>query len=119
MYIVRYFFVFAAAFLVDTIPFIGPPAWIVMVFFQVQYELNIWLVLIIGVTGSALGRYVYSLYIPLLSARLITTQKNDDVRFIGQKLNKKGWRVQIFVVLYTLMPLPTTPLFTAAGIARI
>src|SRR5437588_50228 len=94
-----YFFVFIAAFFVDLIPFIGPPAWTVMVFFQVRYGLNIWLVLITGVMGSALGRYVYSLYVPLLSAKIIKPEKNKDVAFIGQKLKEKGWQIQAFVVL--------------------
>src|SRR5205085_6428851 len=38
---------------------------------------------------------------------------------IGERLGGKGWRVQLFVFLYTLIPIPTTPLFTATGIARI
>jgi membrane protein YqaA with SNARE-associated domain len=114
-----YFLVFIAAFIVDLVPFFGPPAWTVMVFFQMRYGLNIWMVLAIGVFGSTLGRYILSLYIPYLSAKIIKEQKNEDIQFIGQKLANNGWRVQLFVLLYTLMPLPSTPLFTAAGMARI
>ena len=58
-----YLSVFVAAFLVDLLPFFGPPAWTVMVYFQMRFELNIWFVLISGVLGSALGRYVLFLYI--------------------------------------------------------
>ena len=114
-----YLSVFAAAFLVDLLPFFGPPAWTVMVFFQMKFELNIWLVLIFGVFGSALGRYVLFLYIPYLSERYIKVEKNEDLHFIGNKLAEKGWKIQAFVFLYTLMPLPTTTLFSAAGIAKI
>ena len=118
MDILPYFLVFVAAMLVDLIPLIGPPAWTAMVFFQVRYGLDIWMVLVLGVTGSAIGRYWYSRYVPWLSDRLIKREKNEDVQFIGKRLNAKGWKTQTFVVLYTLMPLPTTPLFTAAGMAR-
>jgi membrane protein YqaA with SNARE-associated domain len=114
-----YVLVFLAAFLVDSVPFFGPPAWTVMVFFQMRYGLNIWWVLIVGVLGSTLGRYLLSKYIPWLSGKVIKVQKNEDIRFIGQKLGDDGWRIQLFVLLYTLMPLPSTPLFTAAGMARI
>jgi membrane protein YqaA with SNARE-associated domain len=114
-----YLFVFIASFLVDLLPFIGPPAWTVMVFFQMHYGLNIWFVLIAGVIGSTLGRYTLSQYIPWLSDRYINVKKNDDLKFIGQKLSTKGWQVQLFVLLYTLTPLSSTPLFTAAGMARI
>ena len=114
-----YIIVFFAALLVDVIPFIGPPAWTVMVFFQMKYGLDIWTVLAFGVPGSAVGRYLYSLYIPLLSDKFIKPEKNEDVRFIGSKLNHNKWKTRTFVLLYTLMPLPTTPLFTAAGMARV
>jgi len=119
MNILIYLLLFVACLVVDIVPFIGPPAWIVMVFFQVKFGLNIWLVLIIGVTGSAIGRYLYSAYIYLLSRHFIKAQKNDDLQFIGGRLANHGWKVQLFVLLYTLMPLPSTPLFTAAGCARI
>ena len=114
-----YVLVFIAAFIVDLVPFFGPPAWTVMVFFQIRYDLNIWMVLVIGVVGSTLGRYILSLYIPVLSAKIIKKKKNEDIQFIGQKLANNGWQVQLFVLLYTLMPLPSTPLFTAAGMAKI
>src|SRR5436189_70288 len=114
-----YILVFVSSFLVDVIPFVGPPAWTVMVFFQVKYNLNVWILLLFGVTGSALGRYCYSVYIKKLSDRFVKKQKNEDLQFIGERLGEKGWRVQLFVFLYTLIPIPTTPLFTATGIARI
>lgn len=119
MNILVYILVFLASLLVDIVPFIGPPAWMVMVFFQMRFGLNIWFVLIVGVTGSAIGRYLYSSYIHLLSVHFIKPQKNDDLQFIGRRLAGKGWKIQFFVILYTLMPLPSTPLFTAAGCARI
>jgi membrane protein DedA with SNARE-associated domain len=114
-----YLSVFAAAYLVDLLPFFGPPAWTVMVFFQMKFDLNIWFVLFFGVLGSALGRYTLFLYIPYLSVRYIKMEKNEDLQFIGKKLENNGWKVQVFVFLYTLMPLPTTTLFSAAGIAKI
>ncbi len=114
-----YVYVFLAALIVDLLPFFGPPAWIVMVFFQMRYNLNIWVVLVVGVIGSTLGRYLLSKYIPYLSAKMIKPQKNDDIQYIGERLGNSGWKVQAFVLLYTLMPLPSTPLFTASGMARI
>lgn len=119
MNILIYLLVFIAALLVDVVPFIGPPAWTVMVFFQVKYGLSIWFVLVVGVLGSAVGRYLYSCYIHRFSNYLIKPEKNNDLYFIGGKLANSGWKVQLFVLLYTLMPLPSTPLFTAAGVARM
>ncbi|HEY1032629.1 MAG TPA: hypothetical protein VGD89_12705 [Flavipsychrobacter sp.] len=119
MDVLLYILVFLAALAVDLIPFFGPPAWTVMVFLQMRYGLNIWPVLIVGVVGSAIGRYLYSLYIPYFSSRLLKQQKNEDMMYIGSRLNENNWKVQVFVLLYTVLPLPSTPLFTAAGISRI
>jgi membrane protein DedA with SNARE-associated domain len=114
-----YLVVFVASFAVDLIPIIGPPAWTVMLVLAAKYDLNLWGVLLAGVPGSALGRYVLSLYIPKLSDKLLKRQKNEDLQFLGNKLGQTRWKSWTFVFLYTLMPLPSTPLFTAAGVARI
>jgi NADH:ubiquinone oxidoreductase subunit 2 (subunit N) len=92
-----YFLVFFASFLVDVIPLIGPPAWTVMVFFQIKFDLNIWLVLFPGVIGSAIGRYYYSIYVKWLAERFVKEEKNHDLLFLGSRLSGKGWKIQLFV----------------------
>lgn len=84
-----------------------------------RYGLDIWMVLAVGVPGSAVGRYLYSLYVPYLSNKFIKPEKNEDVRFIGSKLNHNVWKTRAFALVYTLMPLPSTPLFTAVGMANV
>ena len=90
-----------------------------MAFFRIHYGLNLWMILTAGVIGSTAGRYLLSTYMPWISERMIKAKKNEDLMFIGERLSGNGWQVQLFVLLYTLMPLPSTPLFTVAGIARI
>jgi membrane protein YqaA with SNARE-associated domain len=114
-----YLLVFAASLLVDLIPFIGPPAWTVMVFFQVKYRLNIWIVLVAGVLGSTIGRYVLTLYIPRFTSKVVNTEKDKDLEFLGKRLSGNTWKIQLAVFVYTLIPIPTTPLFTAIGMAKV
>jgi membrane protein YqaA with SNARE-associated domain len=114
-----YLFVFLASLAVDLIPFFGPPAWMAMVFFLTKYDLNPWLVLAAGVPGSVLGRYVLSRYIPLISDRLVKKRKSDELKFVGGKLRQTLWRSWLFVFIYSCLPMSTTALFTAAGMARI
>jgi len=111
--------VFLAALGVDLIPVFAPPAWTLMVFFLVKFHLNPWGVLVVGVTGSALGRYVFSLYIPKVSGKLIKRRKDQELEFVGKKLGQSRWKTWTFVFVYTLTPLSTTALFTAAGMAKI
>jgi membrane protein DedA with SNARE-associated domain len=115
----QYLLVFIGTILVDLVPVIGPPAWTVMVFLQVHYDLNIWIVLIVGVIGSTIGRYCLSVYIPKITDKILKQEKNEDLEFLGEKLSQKRWRSWLFVFVYTLVPLPSTPIFTAAGIARV
>jgi len=110
--------VFAAALVLDVIPFM-PPAWMAMVFLLVKFDLNPWLVLVFGVGGSTVGRYLFSLYVRKFSTHFIKRFKNKDLEFLGQKLTQTLWRAWLFVLLYTLIPISTSPLFTAAGIAKV
>jgi membrane protein DedA with SNARE-associated domain len=114
-----YLVVFLSALAVDLIPVAGPPAWTVMVFLLMKFDLNPWGVLAAGVPGSALGRFLLSLYIPKVSSKFLKRRKNEELEFVGKKLAPNNWRTWLFVFVYTLMPLPTTALFTAAGLAKV
>jgi membrane protein DedA with SNARE-associated domain len=115
----QYLLVFVGAFLFDVVFFPFLPAFTIIVFFQIMFGLNIWLVIVIGVIGSILGRYILTLYIPLMAVRIFKKSKNEDVQFLGKKMKEKGWRSQIVIIAYSLLPLPTTPLFLAGGMAKI
>ena len=115
----KYVLVFFGAFLFDVVPFPFPPAFTIMVFLQIVFDLNIWMVIIVGVAGSILGRYVLTLYIPIIASKIFKPAKNEDVQYLGKILKEKGWKSQLVIVSYSLLPLPTTPLFIAAGMAKI
>jgi len=115
----QYLLVFVGSFFFDVVPIPFPPAFTIMVFLQIMFGLNIWGVIVIGVTGSILGRYVLTLYIPFLAGRIFKRSKNEDVEFLGEIMKEKGWKSQVVIIAYSLLPLPTTPLFLAAGMAKI
>jgi membrane protein YqaA with SNARE-associated domain len=114
-----YLLVFLATLAVDTIPIFAPPAWIVLVILLVKFHLNPWLVVLIGVTGSTLGRYILTRYIPKISSSLVNRREDANLRYIGSKLGKAKWSSAFFVFFYTLTPLSTTALFTAVAAARV
>ncbi|CAN5332260.1 hypothetical protein BH09BAC5_BH09BAC5_02620 [soil metagenome] len=115
----QYLLVFTGSMLVDILPLPLPPAFTIMVFLQITFDLNIWWVITIGVLGSIAGRYILSLYIPNLAKHIFNPKKNEDVQFLGQKLKAKEGKGKILILIYSLMPLPTTPLFIAGGMARM
>jgi len=115
----QYLLVFLGAMAVDIVPFPLPPAFVVMIFLQIVYDLNIWAVIVIGVFGSIVGRYILTLYIPKIAGEIFKPAKNEDVQYLGKKLKEKGWKSQLGILVYSLLPLPTTPLFIAGGMAKI
>jgi membrane protein YqaA with SNARE-associated domain len=114
-----YLVVFVGALGVDLIPVVAPPAWTIMAFLLVKYRLNPWGVLAAGVPGSALGRFFFSLYIPKFSDRVVARRKKEELTYVGKRLDRTLWRTWTFVLVYTLTPLSTTALFTAAGMTKI
>jgi len=115
----QYFLVFLGALLFDIVPFPFAPAFTIMMFLQIVFELNVWAVIVIGVAGSVLGRYILLLYAPLLAVKYLNTSKNNDIQFLGEKMSENKWKGQMIVLAYSLLPLPTTPLFLGAGISRL
>ena len=115
----HYVLVFLGAMLVDIVPLPLPPAFTVMVFFQIKYDLNIWFVIGVGIAGSMLGRYILTLYFPYLSGKIFSPAKNHDVEYLGSRMKQKRSKSWKIVLIYSLMPLPTTPLFIAAGMAKM
>jgi hypothetical protein len=87
----HYALVFVGSMLVDIVPIPLPPAFTVMMTLQIWFHLNVWVVIGIGVAGSITGRYVLSLYVPLVSGRLFKPAKNEDVQYLGRRLKEKGW----------------------------
>ena len=103
----------------DALPVIGLPAWMVMVVFWTQFDLDPWLVLGAGVTGSTAGRVLFGLYAPRVSRRFLRRDKNDELAFVGRKLEGSLPRSWLFVFVYALTPLSTTALFLATGLGRV
>ncbi len=115
----KYLLVFASAMVVDIVPLPLPPAFVIMIFLQIYFKLDVWIVIFVGVAGSILGRYILTLYIPKVAGKIFNPAKNEDVQYLGKKLKEKGWKSQLAILTYSLLPLPTTPLFIAGGMAKM
>jgi len=114
-----YVAVFLSAVAVDSIPVFAPPAWPILIFFQIHYGLNVWAVILLGVTGTTLGRFILSLYIPWVGHQILNRRGNGNLEFLGKRLSASPTSAFTFVLLYSLTPLSTTALFTAAGVAKV
>ena len=64
-----YLAAFAAALLVDTIPVFAPPAWTILAFMIITWNMNPWGIIAAGAFGSVIGRYILTLYMPHVSTK--------------------------------------------------
>jgi membrane protein YqaA with SNARE-associated domain len=111
--------VFLASLFVDSIPVFAPPAWTLIVLIVAKYKLDVWRAVAAGSVGSTLGRYGLSRFMPKIANRLFNRRENANIEFAGKKLGGRFWPAFGFTLAYSLTPLSTTALFTAAGAARV
>jgi membrane protein YqaA with SNARE-associated domain len=116
---VLYLAAFVSALLVDTVPVFAPPAWMVLAFIIVKWKPNPWGIIAAGAIGSVIGRYILTIYMPRVSARIFRRWEHANLSFLGKKLGGRFWHANTFVMLYAISPLSTTALFTAAGMAHV
>src|SRR4029434_4027164 len=102
---VLYLAAFVSALLVDTVPVFAPPAWTILAFIIVKWKPNPWGLIAAGTIGSVIGRYILTLYMPRISAKIFRPSENDNISFLGKKIGGRFWRANIFVMLYAISPL--------------
>ena len=81
----HYILVFLGSLLFDIVPFPFPPAFTIMIFLQILFDLNIWWVLAVGVAGSVLGRYILLLYAPMIAEKYLKSSKSEDIQYQVRK----------------------------------
>jgi membrane protein DedA with SNARE-associated domain len=117
---IPYLLVFIGSLAVDCIPVFAPPAWMLMLYLMMKFQLQAPLVAVVGALGSVAGRMIYMTYIvPWIKDKTIARDKKEDLEFVGKKISQKGPATLFFVFLYSVLPLSTTALFTAAGLAKV
>lgn len=113
-------FIFFGSLLFDCIPIFAPPAWMLMLYFMIKFNLNPFYVALVGTAGTVCGRIIFVTYIiPWLGKKTIGLKKNADLKFVGQKLSQKKILVFFFIFIYSILPLSTTALFTAASLSKL
>lgn len=120
MFFWPYLVVFLGSLLIDCIPVFAPPAWTLMVFMMSKYDLNPWVVTLLGAVGTVSGRAIFMTFIvPWAGEKTLSKDKREDLTFLGEKLSEKGFGTFLFVFAYSILPLSTTALFTAAGLGKV
>ena len=105
-------------FVVNVIPALAPPTWAVLSFFNITRPQDIWILVAIGVSASACGRFVLAKLSEYFTTKFASTQKKHEFLDIEKKLRAKGWEKFVFTFLYSLSPLPSNAIFIAFGATK-
>lgn len=108
----------AIALVINVVPAFMPPTWSVLAIFHVVSNPPLLLLTVGGAAASALGRTVLALGSRRFS-RVLPATDRKNAEALGEFVNRhRRWREPIFF-FYCLAPLPSNPLFIAAGVGKI
>jgi len=113
-----YFGIFLVLIGVNSSPILMPPSWIVLTsFYLLDPNLNIFLLSIIGATGSTIGRYFLK-KISGLFRKFVGEEQKSNLDIIGNYLNRKKFGYLIASFLFGATPLPSNMLFITYGLMK-
>jgi hypothetical protein len=112
--------VFFVVLIINIIPAFAPPTWLVLAYFQVQFNFNVFLLALVGTVAATSGRLILArLSTVIIRNRLLSERTRSNIDNIRIRiLEHKRLSIGIFVS-YALSPLPTNQLFLAYGLTNL
>lgn len=108
----------AIALVINAIPAFMPPTWAVLAVFRITADPPLLPLTVGGAAMSAVGRMALALLSRRLGAHLPETDRKNAVA-LGRWVNRhRRWR-GVIIFGYCLAPLPSNPIFIAAGVGRV
>jgi membrane protein YqaA with SNARE-associated domain len=114
----EYLIAFAAIFAVNLLPAFGPPTWALLVFCQLQFQLEPAILVAVGALAAASGRYTLALGARDYRGRLGAGSKANLEAARTLLVGNRG-QALAGLGLFALSPLPSAQLFVAAGLLRV
>lgn len=102
-------------FIFNLAPAFAPPTWSVLVFFELNFEINPIAIVAIGAVAAGTGRFFLAKGTGLLRERLPKKQRSN-LKYAAEVLNRSMSHHLIGLGLFALSPLPSAQMFEAAGL---
>lgn len=110
-----YLYLALVVFAFNLAPAFAPPTWSVLVFFELNFELNAIAIIAIGAICAGTGRYYLAKGTGLLRNRLPHKQRKN-LEYASEVLNRSTSHHVIGLGFFVLSPLPSAQMFEAAGL---
>jgi uncharacterized membrane protein YdjX (TVP38/TMEM64 family) len=112
----EYILLFLIVFGINLLPAFAPPTWSILVWFRLTTDASTTLIVIIGASAAAAGRYLlarlFRYFGHCLSAR--TRRNMEAARDALERRKRNTW---VVLGLFAMSPIPSNALFEAAGLA--
>ncbi len=109
-------FLVAAGFAMVPLPLF--PSWVVVAYMVVQFDLRLWLAILVGALGTTLGRVVLVAVSRVAGHRMLGRWSRENLEYLHGKLENAAGDLGIAVLLGASPP-PAGVLFILAGLMRI
>lgn len=115
---VNYLILFAIVLGVNLMPAFGPPTWSVIVMYSIDTKMSVLALVLVAASAAATGRFLLAHAFRLL-ARHVSEKTKRNVAAARAAFERKKRNSMIALGLFALSPVPSAPLFEAAGLARV
>lgn len=103
--------------LVNSLPAFTPPTWTLLVFFQINYELNPFALVLLGVVSATLGRGFLAWYVRKYS-HLAPKRFTKNMEYAGEYFQQGTGKKYTILGLFLVSPISSAQLFVAAGFMK-
>ncbi|MBU6363781.1 MAG: hypothetical protein KGQ95_06155 [Acidobacteria bacterium] len=109
-------FLIAAGFAMIPLPLF--PSWVVVAYMVVEFDLRLWLAILIGALGTMVGRVILVAVSRVAGHRLLGRWSQENMGYLHSKLENAAGDLGIAVLLGASPP-PAGVLFVLAGLMRV
>ena len=113
-----YLILFVIVLGVNLMPAFGPPTWSVIVIYSINTKMPVPALVLFAALAAASGRFLLAHAFRLL-ARHVSEKTKRNVAAARAAFERKKQNSMIALGLFALSPVPSAPLFEAAGLAKI
>jgi len=106
------------AFGINLLPAFGPPTWALLVFLELQWDVNSVGLVLAGAVGAATGRFVLATTFRHFRYRL-SPARRESLGVVAERLTEHRGRAVAGLALFAVSPLPSAQLFEAAGLLAV
>src|SRR3990167_7193854 len=103
---IEYILAFFAVIIINVVPFLMPPTWLVLGFFYTNFTFDVTLLAVVGAIASTIGRFILS-HLGTYSRRFAGNKSKKDMDIIGKIAKRHPVKSFFVTFLFSLSPFPS------------